>query len=450
MSGLPPSPLKQLGKKLGRSVSSLLVMDRENDPFAIGTAKHHQWAQWFAELHGGSQVRHLRRLHYVAVSVGGMTTPDGSRPYENVERHWQKLNEAARYARHLGYVSPSLIEDRRNPPPEIYFEARECPTPRVEMEVDRGSWFLPSLSWQLDDIRLTVGHRPIVHGYDWDPEHDEPVHVEVWVEKTTVNDVLEPLCRRLNVNFIAGPGFQSITNAHRLTRRAPTDRPTRILYISDFDPAGAAMPRAVARQLEFYARDGSDIALRPLVLTRSQVDDYDLPRIPIKDTDNRKANFEERNGSGAVELDALEALHPGTLVEIVRDAVAELRDGSIRDELADVEAEADAEAERVWQATTAGLRDALDEVAAEVNEVLDRYRPDVSEIADRLWADLAPSRGRLVELERWRTELLENFEVDLPDRPVPVAPTDDPARWAFHSGRTYLNQLGSYREWWGQ
>ena len=70
------------------------------------------------------------------------------------------------------------------------------------------------------------------------------------------------------------------------------------------------MPVAVAHQIEFWLQDytpGADINLTPLALTRDQVITYQLPRIPIKESDARKAGFEERYGAGAVELDALEA-----------------------------------------------------------------------------------------------------------------------------------------------
>jgi hypothetical protein len=38
---------------------------------------------------------------------------------------------------------------------------------------------------------------------------------------------------------------------------------TRILYISDFDPAGAHMPVSVARKIEYLLRrDGHDLDIR--------------------------------------------------------------------------------------------------------------------------------------------------------------------------------------------
>jgi hypothetical protein len=80
------------------------------------------------------------------------------------------------------------------------------------------------------------------------------------------------------------------------------------------------MPVSVARKIEFLVRrDGHnlDIRLKPLVLTAEQVARYRLPRIPIKVSDQGKARFEAQHGEGAVELDAIEALHPGELARII-------------------------------------------------------------------------------------------------------------------------------------
>jgi hypothetical protein len=79
------------------------------------------------------------------------------------------------------------------------------------------------------------------------------------------------------------------------------------------------------------------IKLTPLALTRTQVQDYALPRIPIKEEDHRKSGFEERHGEGTVERDALEAPYPGMLAQVVREAIAPYRDLSLQQRLFDTE-----------------------------------------------------------------------------------------------------------------
>jgi hypothetical protein len=83
-----------------------------------------------------------------------------------------------------------------------------------------------------------------------------------------------------------------------------------VLVISDFDPAGNSIPAAIARKAEHRIRtDGLDVDLhvRSIALIAEQVEEFDLPRIPINDK-KRSGKFEERHGEGGCELDALEAL----------------------------------------------------------------------------------------------------------------------------------------------
>ena len=105
----------------------------------------------------------------------------------------------------------------------------------------------------------------------------QPYHLEIWVEKSTMDDVLLPLCRRYHVNLVTGLGFMSITSVIGLLNRIVQSGERRVLYISDFDPAGDGMPTAVARQIEYWLAHHaleSDIKLTPIALTTEQVAAY--------------------------------------------------------------------------------------------------------------------------------------------------------------------------------
>ena len=68
-------------------------------------------------------------------------------------------------------------------------------------------------------------------------------HLEVWCEKSTMNDILMLLGEAYCVNIVTGVGELSITRCVELVERAErNERPVRLLYLSDFDPAGASMP----------------------------------------------------------------------------------------------------------------------------------------------------------------------------------------------------------------
>lgn len=104
------------------------------------------------------------------------------------------------------------------------------------------------------------------------------------------------------------------------------------VYLSDFDPGGRSMPKAVARKVEFtIAKFDLDVDLQliPLALTPDQCREYRLPRTPIKDSERRKDKFEQTFGVGATELDALEALHPGELARLLRAELNNWLDDSL-------------------------------------------------------------------------------------------------------------------------
>ena len=158
------------------------------------------------------------------------------------------------------------------------------------------------------------------------PRVAQRYHLEIWSEKSTMNDILLPLGERYRLNVITGTGDLSATACRNLVDRAEeSGRPVRILYISDFDPGGVSMPVGVARKIEFeiYKRGLSiDVEVRPVVLTHTQCIELGLPRTPTKEDDSRAPGFEKRFGEGATELDALEAIYPGKLAEIL---IAEIK-----------------------------------------------------------------------------------------------------------------------------
>jgi hypothetical protein len=399
--------VRDLCLKMGLSADDLLALTQGRDPFYAGRPSDLRDARWFAALwhnHGGAKGVHLRRLHYQLVSARSpVPLPDGT-PCENTERCWDQLQAASCMARHLEFVEAEDFEDRRNPGAMEFADYGEG-IPDAACQLDECSgWTLPRIDTHLGDRLDFDLPTPEVSGYEA-TAGDQPFHLEVWSEKSTMNDVLVPLCRRWGVNLVTALGFQSITGAVRLLGRVRSvedllrkNQRVRIFYICDFDPAGRHMPVGVARAIEFYLRrmiPGADVGLTPLLLTRGQVEQYDLPRVPIKDEDRRKASFEARHGEGAVELDALEALHPGELARLVEQAIAPYRDEELCQELEEAGQEAREKAEEDWEEITQDVRQELEEIRAEAATVYDRYREKLKELSEQLNADLAPLATRL-------------------------------------------------------
>src|SRR5215208_4830222 len=264
----------------------------------------------------------------------------------------------------------------------------------------------------------------------------QPYHVEVWAEKTTMNDILVPLCQRLGANYVSGAGYQSITAMVRLLRNrvGRLEKPCRVLYVSDYDDAGRNMPKQMARHMEFwserYGTEGTyDIRVEPIVMTAEQAEKY--PAAP---------------DSGAVELDAMEELDPGRLARIVRENVAQFRDFDLSRK---VHENARAAQEAVREAVDEAIAEELDgveEIKGEAEEIYERYRARLEELAAELDVELEPLDGRLETLQLEVREKLEALEPELP--PIPGGETEEEPEdeeWLFDSRRDYLEQLAYYK-----
>jgi hypothetical protein len=427
--------LKWEAKARGCAVTELMALSPSNDPFYAGTPGDLRLARWFRDLwrrFGYVNGVHIRRMHYQIISQDPpVLLPDGT-PYENTERCWDKLNAAAKQARYLNMVSATAFVDRRNPPPTVYM-AELPPDPSV------------GTTRQLPDDFAALPAFPEPPTYylnDYDEKGRQRYLVEVWCEKSTMNDVLLPFCQEHGFNLVTGLGELSITAVVQAVQRvAHLGKAARIIYVSDFDPAGAGMPVSVARKIEYMLRDGGDsfadldVRLEPVVLTHQQVRAYGLPRTPIKETEKRAGAFEARFGAGAVELDALEALRPGELVSILTRATRPYYDVALR--------------RRIRTAREAFGRDLMDVRARALSE----HRLTIADLQERYDAARAQAEEILAPvLEALRAEW-EAIDSDLADRaldpedyPVPEADeADEDDNQLLVSGRSYFHQLDYYK-----
>lgn len=440
--------VKRMAKELGVSIPQLLVLHRTNDPFMTGTETDWRRGRWFANRwpFTASQPGHARRKHYECVSVEDVLW--NGEPYVNTDRCWNELCKAAANARALGLVDPSSFVDRKNADPVLFAgdPRPEAFEPWVEWEP--GYFRLPEIDATIGYPRIDLG-RMLVEGYDHQ-QGDQPALLEVWVEKSTMNDVLEPVCDELGINLVVSSGFQSITNAVGLLQRSHSFRhPARLFYVSDFDPAGDSMPVALSRQVEFwqprFAPHG-DLKITPLAMTRDLVGRFDLPRTPIKENDARRAGFEARRGQGCVELDALEALHPGELARLLRDAAKPYRDHTLRSRLHEAAAEADTVANDAWRAATAPLAARVERITVQTASIADRYEDRLRALSEELAAEIAPFQAEADEVRGQVEAMVDDFSCALPQRPEGEIGDVDEDAWLYSSGRSYLGQLHVYRE----
>lgn len=153
---------------------------------------------------------------------------------------------------------------------------------------------------------------------------DQPNHVEVMVEKAALEGVLIPVCRSLGVRFTASRGYCSQSTMYEIGKRLAHEAESKdiyILYLGDHDPSGIDMTRDVKERLEQFSRIRLDVIR--LALNMDQVEDWNPPENPAKQTDSRFAGYVTEFGNKSWELDAIE---PATLAKIVEDAVGKLVD----------------------------------------------------------------------------------------------------------------------------
>jgi hypothetical protein len=377
-------------KSMGQPIECLLALSKGNDPFYAQHSTRLKLAEWFAEQWHRLGFRnnvHLRRVHYVLVSQSPTIILPNGKPYENTEGCWSSLLQAGRDARYLYLIPRHAVIDARNPEVE---QGLEHGSPS-SVELSHGGEIWPKSASLPSHPKLKFEPPVIPQRY----------HLEIWAEKSTQNDILLPLVRNYRLNLFAGAGEVSLTRCDELVERAKrSGRPVRILYISDFDPAGESMPITAARKIEFAVRSREpelDIQVRAIALTLAQCEQFNLPRTPIKPGEKRRDDFEDKYGRGATELDALEALHPGSLKNIVRQEIRRYYDDTLNTRLREKVEKVEAQLEQANE-------DAVSWHAEELRSIQEEYEGRVQAFNESLQAITA--RFNSVQ-EAIRAELTE-------------------------------------------
>jgi len=302
----------------------LLVLSPKHDPFNE-TRANRVAAEWFVEqvnrLKPYGEV-HLRGMYYRCVAVGDVRLPDG-KPFVGSHPNSQFVEAAGKYARHLGLISFSRIVDERAAPPELYVSDEKHPVASAEpipRELTVFGYINPApILPPLEDFIPTISTSA--------PELPrQPFRICLIGEKTSLGEVLRPIAEEVRGEMLLATGEVSEAAVFGICSRAAADkRRLRLLYFSDFDPAGWQMPISVARKLQAHIHrefHDLDVRLIRVALTVEQVIEFDLPDSPIKPGEKRAKAWLRKWGRQQVEIDALAALRPDVLDQIARNAVA--------------------------------------------------------------------------------------------------------------------------------
>lgn len=236
----------------------------------------------------------LRQLYYQLVA----------RDYiENTQKSYKRIGELVSNGRLAGLLDWSMITDRGRR--GVANQHWESPAEIVDAAAQ---------SFKIDR---------------WEGQEN---HVIVMVEKQALEGVLIPVCRDLDVTFYANKGYSSSSTMYQIGRNlrwqyARNDKTVHVLYLGDHDPSGIDMTRDVRERLEMFS--GTIVEVHRLALNYDQVEQWNPPENPAKETDSRYEAYLRDYGESSWELDAIE---PRELANLVTQAVLELRDEELWDQ----------------------------------------------------------------------------------------------------------------------
>lgn len=190
--------------------------------------------------------------------------------------------------------------------------------------------------------------KKAARSFSQDLWRNQPLRIEVWVEKEALAEVVGRAAKRNDVDYFCCRGYVSQSElwsaGQRLLAYIQGGQRVLILHLGDHDPSGIDMSRDIAARLDtFVTRDyhrhnmGSlgrsttmtairqhmarrvewDVPLevRRIALNMEQVQQYNPPPNPAKLSDARAHDYIARYGESSWELDALEPQVMDALIE---------------------------------------------------------------------------------------------------------------------------------------
>lgn len=221
---------------------------------------------------------------------------------KNTVKNYKRLGEIVQKGRRAGLIDWSVIVDR---------------TRNLERVA----------AWTSAEDALEA----IASQFKFDRWLAQPTYVEVWYEKDAVSGIMERVAESFRVPSFSCRGYTSDSEvwgaAQRLrmigageprlfrgTEVEPRKRDIVILHFGDHDPSGIDMTRDIGERLRLFGAPRS-LDIRRLALNMDQVEEYNPPPNPAKETDSRYRNYAIEHGDESWELDALEPEVLSGLVE---------------------------------------------------------------------------------------------------------------------------------------
>lgn len=196
----------------------------------------------------------------------------------------------------------------------------------------------------------------------YDRWRDQDVHIEVWVEKQALEQVVARAAQARQVSYLACKGYMSQSEQHtaamRMLDKIEAGKRVVVLHLGDHDPSGIDMTRDNTDRLsmflghhiaEAWGHDDDDepmdlfdmseaaarlygtpteqpdgpyvLDFQRIALNMDQVRQYQPPPNPAKMSDSRAGGYVTKFGRSSWELDALTPQQMNTLITDAIDAV---------------------------------------------------------------------------------------------------------------------------------
>ena len=227
------------------------------------------------------------------------------------------------YALFTRGLTPDMSVNSTQRVSRVMTEMRECGALDWTMIVD-GSRAVDRTSMWRDPSQIIAS---AVRQYRRDNWADQPVLVEVWSEKSTVQGVLAPVLHQLGVTFRVMRGFGSYTAVRQAAEDSldlPDDRDGLALYVGDWDPSGLFMSEVdLPRRLAAY---GSRWVFRRIALTCRDL--VGLPHFDTvtKSSDARLQWYLKNTSADPLKSWELDAMDPNSLRRRVREQITQVMD----------------------------------------------------------------------------------------------------------------------------
>lgn len=245
------------------------------------------------EFMGDGYTLTVRQLYYQL--VGQDLIPNNIKSYNRIKSYVTK-------GRHAGLIDWEAIVDR---------------TRNLE---SNSHWDSPA---GIIDACAKQFKLDLWEGQDWRPE--------LWIEKDALAGIVEPICKKLDIPFMACKGYMSASEmwaaAQRLSDHIDDGQRPIIIHLGDHDPSGIHMTIDILERLALLSGNRrsafASIKVDRIALNMDQVDEHSLPPNPAKQTDSRYATYADDFGDSSWELDALK---PQVITKLATDAIDRYRD----------------------------------------------------------------------------------------------------------------------------